>query len=270
MHYVWGRGTRCQPVAAIDKSSRRRGARGTRPGRRGQVKVPADRGFATDAARHKGGAPGGRPAGPAAASRQDRRRILLVGVVQDPSRTRAVPWRAPTSFLVQEHAPGSGAALDKGKHLAFLVCQVISDSRQQPTGAVSSPSPRRKIHARERGRDCRLLHHGIDCQVTGIDSPGAPATGHRPRPSDGYRAEPGRFTSTADGAPAEPSSCAAASRSRDRSRRNGVQGAHEADVGWCVRLARTAAGSQADHGPNDQRRAGYRGHNPATTPWGHA
>jgi hypothetical protein len=49
-----------------------------------------------------------------------------------------------------------------------------------------------------------------------------------------------------------------------------VQGAHEADVGWCVRLARTAAGSQADHGPNDQRRAGYRGHNPATTPWGHA
>jgi hypothetical protein len=36
-----------------------------------------------------------------------------------------------------------------------------------------------------------------------------------------------------------------------------VQGAHEADVGWCVRLGRTAAGSQTDHAAGYQRCARY-------------
>jgi len=44
-----------------------------------------------------------------------------------------------------------------------------------------------------------------------------------------------------------------------------MQGAHEADVGWCLLLAQPAAGSQADHARNHQPRTGYRSQNPATT-----
>jgi hypothetical protein len=36
-----------------------------------------------------------------------------------------------------------------------------------------------------------------------------------------------------------------------------VQGAHEADVGWCVRLTGAAAGSQPDRTADYQRRARY-------------
>jgi hypothetical protein len=44
-----------------------------------------------------------------------------------------------------------------------------------------------------------------------------------------------------------------------------VQGAHKTNVGRCVRLARTLAGSQAGRSPGCQRCARYRGEYPATT-----
>jgi len=45
-----------------------------------------------------------------------------------------------------------------------------------------------------------------------------------------------------------------------------VQGAHEADVGLCVRLARTVAGSHTDRARYDRRCPRYRGEVSALTP----
>ena len=116
---------------------------------------------------------------------QDRRRILLAGVVQDPGQELGpFPWRAPAPFFVQERAPlrSGKVLLNKGKHLALLVCQVIQhDSRQQLDGCRQlTAASQRGVHARERGRDMPvLLHHGIDrCQVTSI---GELSSEHRPQ-----------------------------------------------------------------------------------------
>ena len=121
-----------------------------------------------------------------------------------------------------------------------------------------------------------LLRHGIDrCQVTGI---GELSSEHRPQvivlgpvmvielspegdPAGQHGRRRARRAVKLRGRIPQPRQIAAQRR---------VQGAHEAGVGWCVRLAQTAAGSQADHGPNDQRCPGYRGQNPATTPCDHA
>src|SRR5215469_9966065 len=59
---------------------------------------------------------------------QDGRRIMLTGAVEDPGqKLRPVPWREAAPFLVQERAPlrPGQVPLNEGKHLAFLVRQVI-------------------------------------------------------------------------------------------------------------------------------------------------
>src|SRR5689334_25253169 len=94
----------CQPVAASEKSSRRRGARG----------APAGSPAASSRLRSRTGdlppmprvVAGAEPPAVGQPGRwrhlgQDRRRILLAGVVQDPGQELGpFPWRTPAPFLV--------------------------------------------------------------------------------------------------------------------------------------------------------------------------
>lgn len=182
---------------------------------------------------------------------EDRRRTRLAGDVEDPGQELGpFPRRAPPPFLAQERAPlrSGQVLLNEGKYLAFLVCQVIQhDSRQQLDECRQlTAAAQRGVHARERGRDMPvLLHHGVDrCQVTGI---GELCSEHRPQvvvlgrvmvielsPEGVPAGQHGRRRA------AEPSSCAAAPRSRDRSRRNAACKA---------RLKLTSAGASAWPGP---------------------
>jgi hypothetical protein len=129
----------------------------------------------------------------------DGGRILLAGVAGDPGQELGpFPRRAPAPFLAREHATvlGSGAARG-GKHLAFLVRQVIGHDRRQAPGGCHqlTAAAQRGVHARQRGGICRC---SSTMASTAARSPGwescARNTGHRSSSSAAWwlSSRPGR------------------------------------------------------------------------------